>query len=226
MVRQNAGASSAVSPPPTPTDRVSFFRFHRLRRLPFLVRGVSALPPNQPETRTTQRPDTDVALPSFFYEEQYQRGFAAFAEYVAACAAQAPPAWSGAVWFVLRIGEDCANIRLQEMWRPWRLLADAARVPPQRFGPTGFDPSLVDDHLPARHYIAFVFVGFWLPPRLAQATLYAWEVAGFVRYGFQWSAPDLRLGRVGLRHGMLVNRYGPTVMPSLLTRDLAAHGAA
>lgn len=226
MVRQNAGASSAVSLPPTPTDSVSCFRFHRLRSPPFLAHGASALPPNQLDTEAAQHPLADVALPSFFGEEQYQRGLAAFAEYVAARAAQAPPEWSGAVWFVLRVGEDCANIRLQELWRPWRFLAAAARIPPQRFGPAGFDHRLVDDHLPVRHYVAFVFVGFWLPPLLAQATLYAWEVAGFVRYGFQWSAPDLRLGKVGLRHGMLINRFGPTVLPSLLARDLAAHGSA
>ena len=168
------------------------------------------------------RSKTNVALPSFVFGARYQRGYAAFIEYVSERAAQAPAGWSGAAWFILCVGEECANIRLQDVGRPWRFLAQAASAPPVCFGPHGFAPHLVDDRLPARHYVAFVFVGFWLPYPLAWLTLYAWEIAGFLRYGFHWSAPDLRLGWVGIRHGALIGRYGPTILPALVAADLAA----
>ena len=168
------------------------------------------------------RSKTNVALPSFVFGARYQRGYAAFIEYVSERAAQAPAGWSGAAWFILCVGEECANIRLQDVGRPWRFLAQAASAPPVCFGPHGFAPHLVDDRLPARHYVAFVFVGFWLPYPLAWLTLYVWEIAGFLRYGFHWSAPDLRLGRIGIRHGALIRRYGPTILPALLAADLAA----
>ncbi len=163
-----------------------------------------------------------AALPSFVHSASYRRGFDAFADHIAARAAQAPPGWSGAAWFILAVSEECANLRLQDLWQPWRLLAQAAAAPPLCFGPHGFSPRLVDDLLPARHYVAFLFVGFWLPRPLAWASLYAWEIAGFLRYGLRWSAPDLHLGLIGLRHGALVAAYGPTILPALLAADLAA----
>jgi hypothetical protein len=164
----------------------------------------------------------DAAPPPFVHSASYRRGFAAFADYIAACVAQAPPGWSGAAWFILAVSEECANLRLQDLWRPWRFLAQAATPPPLCFGPHGFAPHLVDDLLPARHYVAFLFVGFWLPRALAWVTLYLWEIAGFLRYGLRWSTPDLHLGLLGLRHGALVARYGPTILPALLAADLAA----
>ena len=162
----------------------------------------------------------DVALPAFVLSARYQGGIDAFIAHVSARAAQAPPAWSGAAWFILQAGEECANIRLQDVGRPWRFLQQMASVPPLCFGPNGFAPQLVDDLLPARHYFAFVFVGFWLPRWLALLTLYAWEIAGFLRYGLHWSAPDLRMGRIGLRHGALVSRYGPTILPGVIAAEL------
>ena len=148
-------------------------------------------------------------------------GLDAFVAYLSAQAQAAPPGYAGAAWFVLRIGEDCAYIRLQDIWQPLRFLAQMAGNPPLRFPTTGFDPHLVDDHNPARHYIAFVFVGFWLPRLPALAVLYAWEIAGFLRYRLQWSQKDVRSGLLGLHHGAWVREYGPVVLPGLVAGELA-----
>ena len=147
-------------------------------------------------------------------------GLDAFLAYLSAQAQAAPAGFAGAAWFVLRVGEDCAYIRLQDMWRPLRFLAQMAGDPPLRFAVTGFDPALVDDFNPARHYIAFVFIGFWLPRLPALAVLYAWEVAGFLRYRFQWSQKDVRSGLIGLRHGAWVRQCGPVVLPGLAAGEL------
>lgn len=123
--------------------------------------------------------------------------------------------------FILDIGEAYAHIRLQDVWHPVRFLSQMAHAPPVQFGTHGFDPSLVDDQAPARHYTAFVVVGYWLPSVVAVAILWGWELLGFIRYRGAWSAPDIRMGNVGLRHGRLVRRYGATILPSLVARDLA-----
>lgn len=145
-----------------------------------------------------------------------------FIAYVSEQAQRAPADWAGAAWFILRISEDCANVQLQDVWRPRRFLGQMAGLPPLRFGTEGFDPELVDDLNPARHYIAFVFVGFWLPQLLAVLLLWLWEVAGFIRYKGEWSQRDIVCGQIGLRHGRLVNRYGAVVLPSLIAADLTA----
>ncbi len=142
-------------------------------------------------------------------------GFERFLDYLQWMAAQAPAGWPGAVWFILRIGEDCAGICTRDMVRPVRFLRQMAAAPPVQFGATGFSPALTDDSNPARHYVAFVVVGFWLPIPLAVAVLYAWEVAGFVRYGGYWSPRDVASGQVGIRHGRAVRRLGPSVLPGL-----------
>jgi hypothetical protein len=147
-------------------------------------------------------------------------GLDAFLCYLSTQAQVAPPGFAGAAWFVLRIGEDCAYIRLQDVWQPLLFLRQMAGNPPVRFAVDGFAAGLVDDHNPARHYIAFVFVGFWLPRLLALPVLYAWEAAGFLRYGFQWSPRDVRSGLIGLRHGDLVRRYGPAVLPGAAAGEL------
>jgi hypothetical protein len=147
-------------------------------------------------------------------------GLDAFLAYLSTQAQAAPPGFAGAAWYILRIGEDCAHIRLQDMWRLRRFLRQMAGSPPLHFGTEGFSPALVDDYHPARHYVAFVFVGFWLPQWLALATLYAWEAAGFLRYGFRWSQHDVHCGLVGLRHGALVRAYGPVVLPGLAAAEL------
>ncbi len=152
-------------------------------------------------------------------------GLDSFIEYVSSQAAVAPSGWAGAAWFILRVGEDCANIRLQDLSRPLRFLRQMAGVPPLRFSATRFRPDIVDDTLPARHYTAFLFVGFWLPKLAAVLVLYLWELAGFVRYGGYWSRRDIASGLLGIRHGALVGRYGPVVLPALIAADLVEIGA-
>ena len=149
-------------------------------------------------------------------------GFDAFIAYLSTQAQAAPPGFAGSAWYILRVSEDCAYIRLQDMWQPLRFLRQMAGAPPLRFGTGGFSPEHVDDSNPARHYMAFVFVGFWLPPLLGVLVLYAWEIAGFLRYRFQWSPHDVTSGKLGLRHGGIIRTYGPTVHPALVAAELAA----
>ena len=127
--------------------------------------------------------------------------------------------------FVRLAGERYAFIKPRDWKRPRRFLRQLAGKPPVRFGTHGFRPALVDDHDPARHYTAFVMVGFWLPRPLAVATLWAWEMLGFVRYRGTWSQPDVRLGGIGLRHGGQVRRAGAGVLAGLIERDLMAEKA-
>lgn len=129
---------------------------------------------------------------------------------------------SAATRVINRLGEDFAYIRVRDMARPVRFLRQMAGVPPVRVGAAGFDPALVDDLHPARHYMAFVFVGYWLPVVPALLVLWAWEIAGFVRYRGAWSWPDVRMGYVGIRHGWSVRRFGAGVLPWLMARDLGA----
>ncbi len=151
-----------------------------------------------------------------------QSGIDSFLDYLQINARLAPPGWAGAVWFILRIGEDCAGIRLQDMSAPLRFLRQMASAPPLQFGVAGFSSAIVDDDNPVRHYIAFVFVGFWLPTWLAVLALYAWEIAGFVRYRGYWSSKDLLSGRLGIAHGRWLQRTAPVVLPGLAAQ-LATH---
>ena len=143
---------------------------------------------------------------------------------ISALAARFPLTPTGTRRFVLAFGEEMAYIRVQDAWNPWRFLRQMEGNPPVRWGTRGFKRGLVDDRNPARHYAAFVFVGFWLPGWMAVLLLWLWELAGFVRYGFRWSQADTRSGYVGLWHGRLVRRYGHTILPSLIARDLAETG--
>jgi len=124
--------------------------------------------------------------------------------------------------FIREIAEQYAFIRLQDVGRPLQFLRQMAGAPPRRFGTRGFRRELVDDQNPVRHYTAFVFVGYWLPLGLGMLVLWAWEILGFVRYRGHWSQPDIRNGGIGLRHGREVRRAGAAVLPTLITRDLAA----
>ena len=143
-----------------------------------------------------------------------------FVQVVSDYASQVPPNWRGSARFVRRIGEEFAFIRMADLWRPLRFLRQMAGAPPVQFGDQGFDPALVDDRNPARHYVAFVVMGFWLPAPLAWLTLVSWEVLGFLRYGGKWSRPDMRLGQIGLRHGRRVRRHGARILPRLIEEDL------
>lgn len=147
-------------------------------------------------------------------------GAADFIQVVSEYASQTPPGWQASARFVARLGEEFAFIRLRDLWRPLRFLRQMAGAPPRQFGVVGFHPALVDDFNPARHYCAFVVVGFWLPWALAWLTLGAWEVLGFLRYGGKWSQADWRLGIIGLQHGQRVRRFGARILPELMRQDL------
>lgn len=151
-------------------------------------------------------------------------GLDQFLDYLQANARLAPMGWAGSVWFILHIAEECAGIRFQDVGAPLHFLRQMANAPPRQFGASGFSPAIVDDDHPARHYIAFVFVGFWLPTWLAVLVLYAWEVAGFVRYGGVWSPKDLVSGHLGIAHGRWLQRSAPVVLPGLAAQ-LAARTA-
>jgi len=151
-------------------------------------------------------------------------GLPGFITATSSLAARFPLTSNGTRRFVLAFGEEMAYIRVQDAWNPWRFLRQMEGNPPTRWGTDGFKRGLVDDRNPARHYTAFVFVGFWLPLWMALLVLWLWEVAGFVRYGFRWSQADMRSGYAGLWHGRLVRRYGHTILPSLIARDLAESG--
>jgi len=153
---------------------------------------------------------------------QGQGGVRRLIDEISIYAGQAERGWQGSARFVLHISDLYAYIRPRDMGDPRRFLKQMAGAPPVQLGTEGFRPELVDDHNPARHYVALLFVGFWLPYPLALLVLYAWEVAGFVRYHGQWSQADVRCGLVGLQHGKLVRRYGPTALPALIAAELAA----
>ena len=87
--------------------------------------------------------------------------------------------------FIREIADDYAFIRLDDISHLRKFLVQMAGAPPVRFGTDGFNPTIVDDHNPARHYTAFVFVGYWLPGILAVAMLWLWEILGYVRYNFR-----------------------------------------
>ena len=137
-------------------------------------------------------------------------------------AARATPDLRGNVWFIMQIADAYAYIRLRDLVRPLQFLRQISSVPPVRFGTAGFRPELVDDLNPARHYTAFVFVGFWMWTPLAHLMLWVWEIASFFRYRGHWSPADVLSGRVGIRHGRLVRRHGPAILPGLIAADLAA----
>lgn len=126
--------------------------------------------------------------------------------------------------FVGEISEYYAFIRLSDLRYPRQFLRQLAGDPPLKFGTIGFRRELVDDQNPARHYTAFVFVGYWLPLLVAIPVLWAWEVLGFFRYGGHWSQPDIRNGYIGLRHGRQVRRHGAAILPQLIARDLDGRG--
>lgn len=123
---------------------------------------------------------------------------------------------------VRRLSEDFAYIRWQDVGHPYKFLSQMEGSPPIQLGTKGFRAELVDDRNPARHYVAFVAMGFWLPYWLAMAVLYLWETAGYIRYGFQWSPEDILSGKIGIRHGNAVRHQGIDMLPELMAVDLAS----
>lgn len=147
-------------------------------------------------------------------------GIDAFIADVESHVRQCPDDRDGKLRFMREISYEYAYVRLRDLKNPFRFLMQAASKPPKRFGRNGFAPALVDDDDPARHYTAFVFVGFWLPTSLAIVTLWVWEILGFFRYRGIWSHGDVRLGYIGIRHGRQVRRFGPSALPKLIDQDL------
>lgn len=131
--------------------------------------------------------------------------------------------WWANAQFILLIADEYCYIRLRDVWNPVRFFKQMSGKPPVRFGPDGFIQELVDDDDPARHYTAFVFIGFWFFTPLAILILWLWEVLGFLRYGFSWSQEDIRLGHIGIRHGRQVRRQGPLILPRLIAQDLMSN---
>jgi hypothetical protein len=125
---------------------------------------------------------------------------------------------------IRRLSEDFAHIQLRDVGNPIKFLRQMEGQPPIRLGTHGFRREIVDDANPARHYMAFVAMGYWLPYWLAICVLYLWEIAGFIRYGFTWSKADMLSGLLGVRHGNVVRRRGIDALPSLMVADLAAEG--
>ncbi len=153
-----------------------------------------------------------------------QPGFAAFLAAVSELITTTPPDFPGTAGLILRLAERYANLRVQDLpQHPLQFALQANRTPPINLGPAGFRADLVESAVDnvARHYTAFLFVGFWLPTLLATLVLWSWEILGFLRYGGHWSQPDIWTGKIGIDHGRLVRQYGPTILPSLLVRDLA-----
>lgn len=123
--------------------------------------------------------------------------------------------------FISELGSQCAGIHGENALRhPFRFLREMQGSPPRQFGIEGFRDDFVDDTNPARHYTAFVVVGYWLPRPLAMLVLYAWEIASFVRYKGVWSQDDIRSGIIGIGHGRIVAREGKDVLAKLAQRDL------
>jgi hypothetical protein len=173
--------------------------------------------------KSMEQPATPPANQSSLDATAIRPGLDGWIADLSAHVAQATPGWWGTVQFMLRIGERYAYIRLQDLFNPLRFLRQLEGAPPISFGTAGFHPSLLEegDANPARHYTAFLFVAFWLPSILAVPLLYAWEVLGYLRYRFHWSDADMLSGFYAIYHGRLVRRYGPTILPALIARDLA-----
>lgn len=155
-----------------------------------------------------------------------ESGLDRFIAVIESHASRAPAGWRGSVRVVTALGDECAYIRLSDISRPVQFLRQMAGNPPLRFGVDGFDPAIVDDSNPVRHYMAFVVTGFWLPALASLSVLYAWEVLGFFRYGGKWSTKDVTSGMIGLHHGRVVRRHGPWALPSLVRRDLGMEHTA
>lgn len=149
-----------------------------------------------------------------------ESGIDAFIRAVEKQAAIAIEQNTGTNAFILKIADDYAFIRLSDLHRPLKFLKQLAGAPPIQFGTQGFRPDIVDDKNPARHYIAFVFVGYWLPFVFGWLVLWGWEILGYFRYRFQWSPNDIRCGMVGLRHGRMVRKEGVQVLADYIRRDL------
>jgi len=142
-----------------------------------------------------------------------------FAAYAASLADLAQREGRRPAWYLLALARQCANVDFRRMRRPLRFWRMLRQEPPVCFGPRGFRTSLVDDFHPARHYSAFLLVGFFLPGPAARAFGWLWEWAEGIVLG-QFSPRDVGLSRLAIRHGRAVRRRGPAVLPALIQADL------
>ena len=127
--------------------------------------------------------------------------------------------WRRPAWFVLELARQCANVDFGELRRPWRFWSMLRQEPPVCFGPRGFRPDLVDDFHPARHYSAFLLIGFFFPQPLAVAFSRLWEWSEGVILG-QFSPNDVRMSQLAIRHGRAVRRAGPASLPALIRCEI------
>ena len=119
--------------------------------------------------------------------------------------------------FIQRASEDYAFIRLQDIRQPIRFLKQMAGAPPWQFGPSGFHPDVVDDTNPARHYMAFVFLGYWLPRWLAVGVAAILPLAGSLAAGFSFlrltpALNELYATAINLGWGLPVLVLGSSVL--------------
>ncbi|MSP13068.1 MAG: hypothetical protein EXR62_08925 [Chloroflexi bacterium] len=144
-------------------------------------------------------------------------GFVARVQYYAGLSSQHT---RSSHWFIDTLACQFAGLDLADWWRPWRWFrAMGSAKPPEDMGPAGFRVDLVDDNRPARHYVAFLMIGYYLTYPLGWLVMYGWEILGWVRYG-SFSRTDILLAKVGLQHGVMIRRDGPEILADLIVRDL------
>jgi len=142
-----------------------------------------------------------------------------FVAYVAEQAERAAGERRGARWLALTLAHQCANVDFHLLRRPLHFWRALRQEPPVCFGPRGFRGSLADDFHPARHYSAFLMIGYFLPYALAAAFAWLWEAAEGIFLG-GYSRCDVALSRIAVRHGNILRRQGPAALAPLILRDL------
>jgi hypothetical protein len=76
-----------------------------------------------------------------------------------------------------------------------------------QFNASGFNPALVDDNNPARHYTAYLGTGFQKGPVVGAGIAILREFPGICQGGC--SLQDVRLGLIGSSHGSQLGVNGP-----------------
>lgn len=142
-----------------------------------------------------------------------------FASYVEDLIRQSDAEGRRPAWLMATLAERCANVDLRLLRRPLQFWRSLRRLPPVCFGRSGFRGELVDDYHPARHYCAFLAVGFFLPEWLAFPFATIWEGAEHLVFG-EHSPRDVALSRVAIRHGRLTRREGIDRLPGLIRSEL------
>jgi hypothetical protein len=142
-----------------------------------------------------------------------------FIQYVEQLIGQAAREGRRPTWVMTTLARRCANIDLRRLRRPLHFWRSLRQLPPVRFGRSGFRAALVDDYHPARHYCAFLAVGFFLPTFLAIPFARLWEWAEGVVFG-EYSRRDVDLSVLAIRHARVIRRSGIEHLPALIRRDL------